>query len=101
MAMKTKARSKSKRTAGKRKTVRSRKAAGPKKSIENRDLNEDEQEQITNEDEQRQITNVDRDDEFASAPENNSQSTGFTVDEEEEREKRRKLEDLHPEEPMK
>ena len=90
--MKTKAKSKTKRAAAQRKTAQSHKTNGPRKSIENRDLNEDEQDQITN---------VERDDDLASAPENTSRNTGFTVEEEEEREKRRKVEDRRPEEPMK
>jgi hypothetical protein len=90
--MKTKAKSKTKRAAAQRKTSQSHKTNGPRKSIENRDLNEDEQDQITN---------VERDDDLASAPENTSRNTGFTVEEEEEREKRRKIEDRRPEEPMK
>ena len=89
--MKTKAKTKTK-GATHRKATGSRKANGPGKSIENRDLNEDEQDQITN---------VERDDDLASAPENTSRNTGFTVEEEEEREKRRKVEDRRPEEPMK
>lgn len=88
--MKTKANSKTKRASSHRKTTRGRKANGPRKSIEDRDLNEDEQEQITN---------VDRDDDLTGP--NNTHGTGFTVEEEEERKKRRKVEDRHPEEPMK
>ncbi len=91
--MKAKTKSKTKKSATQRRSTRSRKSREPKKSIENRDLNEDEQDQITN---------IDKDDDLAvSAPENNSRNTGFTVDEEEEREKRRKAEDINPEEPMK
>jgi len=91
--MKTKAKTKTKRAGTQRKTTRSHKAREPRTSVENRDLNEDEQEQITN---------VDRDDDLALPRENNSSNTGFTVEEEEEREKKRKIEDRHPEEePMK
>ena len=90
--MKTKAKSKTRKATSQRGTTRRRKPNGPGKSIENRDLNEDEQDQITN---------VEKDDDLASAPENNSRNTGFTVEEEEEREKRRKVEDRRPEEPMK
>ena len=90
--MKAKTKNKTKRVATKRST-RSQKSNEPRTRIEDRDLNEDEQDQITN---------ADKDEEHAaSAPENNAQSTGFTVEEEEEREKRRKAEDVHPEEPMK
>lgn len=91
--MKAKTKSKTKKSASQRRSTRSRKSPGPRKSIENRDLNEDEQEHITN---------INKDDDLAvSAPESNSRNTGFTVDEEEEREKRRKAEDINPEEPMK
>ena len=87
--MKTKAKSKTKRAASHRKTTGGRKANGPRRSVENRDLNEDEQDQITN---------VDKDDDLADQ---GNPSTGFSVEEEEEREKRRKVEDRRPEEPMK
>jgi hypothetical protein len=91
--MKARTKSNTKKSATQRQSTRSRKSREPRKSIENRDLNEDEQDQITN---------IEKDDDLAvSAPENNSQNTGFTVDEEEEREKRRKAEDVNPEEPMK
>ena len=88
--MKTKAKSKTKR-AFHRKTVRGRKANGPRTSIENRDLNEDEQDQITN---------VEKDDDLADRG-NPNNNTGFSVEEEEEREKNRKVEERRPEEPMK
>ena len=87
--MKTKAKSKTKRAASHRRTTRGRKANGPRRSVENRDLNEDEQDQITN---------VDKDDDLAD--QGNPSPTGFSVEDEEEREKRRKVEDHHPEEPM-
>lgn len=90
--MKTKAKSKTKSASARRKTSRGQKSREPRTSIENRDLNEDEQDQITN---------VDRDDDLALPGNNNFRSTGFTVEEEEEREKRRKAEDRNPEEPMK
>ena len=91
--MKAKTKSKTRKTDSQRRSTRSRKSSEPRTNIENRDLNEDEQDQITN---------VEKEDEqVASAPENNARSTGFTVEEEEEREKRRKAEDVRPEEPMK
>jgi hypothetical protein len=91
--MKAKTKSKTKKSATQGRSTSSRKSREPKKSIESRDLNEDEQDQITN---------IDKDDDLAvSAPENISRNTGFTVEEEEEREKRRKAEDINPEEPMK
>ena len=90
--MKTKAKSKIKNAAARRRATRGRKASGPRGSgsVENRDLNEDEQ---------NQITNVDKDDDLAD--QGNPSYTGFSVEEEEEREKRRKVEDRRPEEPMK
>ena len=99
--MKSKTKSKTKKADSQRVSSRSRRTREPKENIEDRDLNEDDQKQITNEDEQKQITNVDRDDDMASTPDNSSRNSGFTVEEEEEREKRRQVEDLHPEEPMK
>jgi hypothetical protein len=91
--MKAKTKSKTKKSASQRRSTRSGKSRGPRKNIENRDLNEDEQDQITN---------IDKTDDLAEpAPENGSRNTGFTVEEEEEREKRRKAEDVNPEEPMK
>jgi len=88
--MKTKAKTKTKRAVSHRKSTRGRNADGPRRSVESRDLNEDEQ---------GQITNVDRDDDLAD--QGNPSYTGFSVEEEEEREKRRKVEDRRPEEPMK
>jgi len=90
IAMKTKAKSKIKNAAARRRATRGRKGSGPRESVENRDLNEDEQ---------NQITNVDKDDDLAD--QGNPSYTGFSVEEEEEREKRRKVEDRRPEEPMK
>jgi len=90
--MKTSTKSKIKKLASQRRSARNRNKREPRKLIESRDLNEDEQDQITN---------TDKDDDLAvSVAENNSGNTGFTVEEEEEREKRRKVEDIHPEEPM-
>ena len=91
IAMKTKAKTKTK-GATHRKATGSRKANGPGKSIENRDLNEDEQ---------NQITNAGKDNDLAPAPDNSIRNTDFTVEEEEEREKRRKVEESRPEEPTK
>ena len=90
--MKAKTKNKTKRAISKRNSTRTRQSNEPRKRIEDRDLNEDEQDQITN---------VEKENEQAAAPENTSRDTGFTVEEEEEREKRRKAEDIHPEEPMK
>jgi hypothetical protein len=65
----------------------------PRKSVENRDLNEDRQEQITN---------VDRDDDLAlPAQYTVPQDSEVDVEEEEDREQRRKAESVHPDEPMK
>jgi len=70
-----------------------RNSRSPRKSIENRDLNEDRQEQITN---------VERDDDLALPSQYSySQNAEFEVEEEEDREQRRKAESVHPDEPMK
>jgi hypothetical protein len=89
--MKTKTKSKTKRLTS-RKTSGTPGEREPGKKITDRDLNEDEQEQVTN---------VEKEEEIASAPENNIKPDGFSVEEEEEREKRRQVEDVRPEEPMK
>jgi hypothetical protein len=90
--MKAKTKNKTKRADSSQNSVQTRKSNGPRRTIEDRDLNEEEQDQVTN---------VEKDDEKTATPENSSTNTGFTVDEEEEREKRRKVEDVNPEEPMK
>jgi hypothetical protein len=88
--MKTKA----KKSVPARKSGRpKRNSRPPRRSVENRDLNEDRQEQITN---------VDRDDDLAlPAQYTVPQDSEFDVEEEEDREQRRKAESVHPDEPMK
>jgi hypothetical protein len=92
IAMKAKTKNKTRREDSIQNATRTRKSNGPRRSVEDRDLNEDEQEQVTN---------VEKEEEQTATPENTSRDTGFTVEEEEEREKRRKAEDIHPEEPVK
>ncbi|HMG94225.1 MAG TPA: hypothetical protein VK589_29400 [Chryseolinea sp.] len=90
--MKAKTKNKTKRLHSKQNSTRTLKSNGPRKTVEDRGLNEDEQDQVTN---------VEKEEEQVAAPENSSRDTGFTVEEEEEREKRRKAEDVNAEEPMK
>ena len=80
--MKTKAKSKIKSAAARRRATRGRKASGPRGSgsVENRDLNEDEQDQITN---------VNRDDDLAD--QGNPSYTGFSVEEEKKGKKEERL----------
>lgn len=89
--MKAKTKNKTKKTGSRRTSIRSRNTREPRGTVEDRDLNEDEQ---------HVVTNSDKDDDLgtATAPGNSSDKPGFTVEEEEEREKRRKVEDRHPEE---
>ena len=90
--MKAKTKTRTKKTASSRGSRRTKNSREPKTNIENRDLNEDEQDQITN---------IEKDDDLALPTQRDPQNPDFDVDAEEEREKRRKAEYLRPEEPMK
>jgi hypothetical protein len=86
--MKTKAKNPAKR----RKSKQSRPNSSTRKSIEDRDLNQDNQDQRTN---------VERDADWNVDENERTESAENSVEEEEEREKKRKVEDVHRDEWMK
>jgi hypothetical protein len=90
--MKAKTKTRTKRTATSRRSRLGKNSREPNTNIENRDLNTDEQDQITN---------IDKDDDLALPNQRDPRNPEFDVEAEEEREKRRKAEYLHPEQPMK
>ena len=66
--------------------------SSPRKSIEDRDLNQDAQDQETN---------AEREEDWSKEKESQESSSENDVEAEEEREKKRKVEDVHRDESMK